>query len=273
MRYFRLGLVYITVLNLTSVYAISDDKELLKRGEYLVESVLVCTDCHYSDYSGGMTIKEHTFSAKVPNITQDVDTGIGGWSDEQIMLAIREGIRPNGTVIGYPMPILMYRSISDYDLKATVAYLRTIKPISKENGISTYPDGLPDAYGPPVSKVDPVDQSDKLAYGEYLAKLGHCIPCHTPADENFKSQYDSALGAGGTEFILNDGAILISANLTPAGSLPNYSDEGLKNIIRTGIRPDGSKLVRFMDFDSYAKMTDEDLEAIVVYLRNLKPVE
>lgn len=273
MKNFSLSLVFFTVLSFATINALANDSALLKRGEYLVENVLACSGCHQSDYSGGITIKEHTFAANVANITQDKETGIGSWSDQEIMLAIREGLRPDGSVIGYPMPIPLYRSMSDNDLAATVAYLRTIKPVNKKVTPSSYPGGLPDSYGPPINTVKEVARADKVAYGEYLAKMAHCIQCHTPVDENFNRLYEKQIGAGGFEFTLEDGSILTSANITPAGNLPNYSDEGIKNIIQTGIRPDGSKLVRFMDFDAYKNITEEDMTALIAYLRSLKPAE
>lgn len=56
----------------------------------------------------------------------DRETGIGSWSDADIVRAIREGVRPDGTLIGPPMPILWYRGISDRDVAAIVAYLRSV---------------------------------------------------------------------------------------------------------------------------------------------------
>jgi hypothetical protein len=64
----------------------------------------------------------------VPNITPDRQTGIGGWTQEQIVIAIREGRRPDGTVIGPPMTFSAYRELSDRDASAIAAYLRTLKP-------------------------------------------------------------------------------------------------------------------------------------------------
>ena len=69
------------------------------------------------------------FIANAPNITQDKVTGIGSWTDAQIIAAIREGRRPDGSIIGPPMPIGLYRGLSDTDVNAIVAYLRTVKPV------------------------------------------------------------------------------------------------------------------------------------------------
>jgi hypothetical protein len=67
--------------------------------------------------AGGFLIEEPAFRAYAPNITQDIETGIGSWSDEEIIRAIREGVRPDGTIIGPPMPIVRlgrsgYRRVS-----------------------------------------------------------------------------------------------------------------------------------------------------------------
>jgi hypothetical protein len=81
--------------------------------------------------------------AVVPNITPDPETGIGRWTDAQIATAIREGRRPDGSIIGPPMPIALYRGLSDRDLMAIVTYLRTVPP--KRNAVtqrSTYPFAL-----------------------------------------------------------------------------------------------------------------------------------
>ena len=78
--------------------------------------------------SGGPPIGEGKPSPPCPsNITPDPETGIGKWTDAQIKVAIREGKRPDGTLIGPPMPFGQYRGIADADIDAVVAYLRTCR--------------------------------------------------------------------------------------------------------------------------------------------------
>jgi len=88
------------------------------------------------------------FTSYAANITQDKATGIGAWTDDQIMRAIREGKRPDGSSIGAPMAIELYRNISDADAKAIVAYLRTVKPAKNTVPKSLYRRGPPKSYGP-----------------------------------------------------------------------------------------------------------------------------
>jgi mono/diheme cytochrome c family protein len=261
----------------------------LERGTYLVRGIAACGNCHTPKDAGGMPRADmelaggREFDLPVgkpiaPNITPDMETGIGAWTDAQIIAAIREGKRPDGTIIGPPMPIELYRGMSDGDVEAIVAYLRTVKQANHKVGKSVYKIPLPSAYGPPVTKVAEVSRDDKLAYGAYLAgPVGHCIECHTP----FKAQgvLDmSKVGAGGRELeaFSPDGgsAIVISANITSdrESGLGLWSDGEIKTAIRLGESKDGRELVRTMPFDWYAQISEADLDSIVVYLRSLKPV-
>src|SRR5262245_39951741 len=128
----------------------------LERGRYLMQGIVACGNCHTPmgpngpeferELAGGLEFKEQPFTAYAPNITPDPETGIGRWSDEQIILAIREGKRPDGSIIGPPMPIGLYRGISDSDARAIVAYLRAAKPVRNPVPKSVYRIPLPPHY-------------------------------------------------------------------------------------------------------------------------------
>ena len=133
------------------------------------------------ELAGGLVIEDPEFTVVTPNITQDPETGIGAWSDQEIITAIREGRRPDGSIIGPPMPIGLYREMSDQDVGALVAYLRAVPPVRNAVPRAEYPFPLPESYGGPVGRVAEVARDDPAAYGAYLAgPLGHCIECHTP---------------------------------------------------------------------------------------------
>ncbi|MEQ8347268.1 MAG: c-type cytochrome [Sneathiellaceae bacterium] len=256
--------------------------DAVARGDYLVNGIMGCGNCHTPQgpggpdlsrrLAGGMTIEEAgLFTAHVPNITQDAATGIGGWTDAQIATAIRDGLRPDGSLIGPPMPGALYRGISDDDLAAIVAYLRTVPAIANAVPKSVYSIPLPPAYGPPVDHVAAVSPDDRLAYGAYLAgPLGHCVECHTPLGAAGQADYAGRLGAGGREFP-GPWGVSVSSNVTPAGAVSDYSDTQLKAVITTGIRPDGSHMMPPMGYGYYARMTDADLDALVAWLRSLPP--
>lgn len=112
----------------------------IERGRYLMDSVVACGNCHVArgekgaplfdkGLSGGMVFDIPGMKAVASNITPDPETGIGKWTDAQLAKAIREGVRPDGTIIGPPMPIEFYRDMSDADLAAIVAYLRAQPPV------------------------------------------------------------------------------------------------------------------------------------------------
>ncbi len=251
---------------------------LLERGTYLMESIVACGNCHTPKGPNGeipgMELagmspfeKNPAFDANAPNITQDKEMGIGSWTDEQIIASIREGKRPDGSIIGPPMPIGLYRGLSDWDVQAIVAYLRTVKPVKNEIPKSVYRIPLPPAYGPPVGSVPSVSPDDRVAYGAYLAgPAGHCIECHSPMGPK-GPDWMNQTGAGGFEFH-GPWGVSVSTNLTPTG-LADKSYEEIRQAITTGTRPDGSKMLPPMAYPYYAKIKEEDLQAIVAYLRTL----
>lgn len=253
----------------------------VERGEYLVNTIAACGNCHTPYGPDGKPRTDQAlagmpewylaepFDLNVPNITPDETTGIGHWTDEEIITAIREGVRPDGRVLGPPMPFLLYRDISDRDVRAIVAYLRSIPAIENPVPRSVYRMPLPPAWGPPVTSVPDIDPNDTVAYGAYLAgPVGHCVDCHSPMTEH-GPDIENQRGHGGHAF---DGpwGTSVSSDLTPT-SLSRWSDEDVKSMIRTGVRPDGSRMLPPMPFAYYSGISDHDLDAIVAYLRQLPP--
>ena len=270
------ALALLGTLGLGSTVATAET--LLERGTYLMQSIVACGNCHTpkgpnGDIPGmelaGMAPFEKTpaFDANAPNITQDKETGIGNWTDAQIIASIREGKRPDGSIIGPPMPIGLYRGLSDWDVQAIVAYLRTVKPIKNEIPKSVYRIPLPPAYGPPVGSVPSISPDDRVAYGAYLAgPAGHCVECHSPLGDKGPDWVNN-LGAGGFEFH-GPWGVSISSNITPKG-LGDRSYAEIRQMITTGTRPDGSRMLPPMAYAYYANIKEEDLLAIVAYLRTL----
>ncbi len=258
-------------------------ESLLERGAYLMRGIVACGNCHTvqtpegplpgKELAGGNPIVEpNLFTAYPSNITPDRETGIGAWSDEEIIAAIREGRRPDGTIIGPPMPIGLYRGLSDRDVRALVAYLRAVPAVRHEVPKSDYNIPLPPAYGPPVGSVAAVPRDDPVAYGAYLAgPAGHCIECHTPFVQG-RPDFENRLGAGGFPFHMPFG-VVVSPNITPHPSdgIGRYTDAQVKRIITNGIRPDGTRLLPPMGVRYYRNISDRDLDAILAYLRSLPP--
>lgn len=251
----------------------------VERGDYLVNSIMACGSCHTpvgpngfvadQALSGRLVEKTDQFTAISANITPA--GRVKDWTDEQLAKAIREGIRPDGSLIGPPMPFEVYKDLSDDDLQSVVAYLRTVKPVENDAGTSTYNIPLPPAYGPPVTSVAAVPEGVTVEYGAYLANaLGHCTVCHTKINDAGMVQFETLLGAGGNAF---DGpwGTVVSANITPEG-IGEYTDEQVARMITHGERPDGSKLTGPMPFPYYANIKPDDVKAIVMYLRTLPTI-
>lgn len=270
------------VLILAAMPATGQDAKLLERGTYLMDSIVACANCHIQrdkgkplfdrGLSGGMIFDEEPFKAYASNITPDRETGIGNWTDAQLIKAIREGIRPDGSVIGPPMPISFYRGISDDDAKAIVAYLRAQPPVKNSVPKSEYKIKLPQNYGPAINKkvVSP-SPKEVLKYGAYLAgPLGHCLDCHTPWVKGIPDM--KRAGAGGNPF-KGPWGVSVSRNLTPHESgLKGWSDAEIARAIREGVRKDGSQLKPPMAYSWYKSINESDMKALVAYLRSLKPL-
>ena len=252
----------------------------IERGEYLVRGPAGCGNCHTpmgpngfltEQELGGRLVEDiEAFTAYAPNITPG--GRVAQWSDAELKKAIREGLRPDGSVIGPPMPFSMYRGLADADLDAIVAFLRTVPAVDNSTPPSEYRIPLPPAYGPPVESVTAPERGPTAEYGAYLAgPVSHCMECHTPMGPQ-GPMLDSALGQGGFEFH-GPWGVSVSSNLTShEEGLKGYSDDEIKTMITKGVRPDGSQMFPPMPYPFLAKMTEDDLSAVVAYLRTLPPL-
>ncbi len=248
----------------------------MDRGRYLVETVMGCGNCHTpigpdgfimdAALSGRLVDDNEAFTAIAPNIT--AAGRIVGWTDAELARAIREGIRPDGSLIGPPMPFAAYKSISDDDLASVVSFLRSVPPVEGDPGASVYHIPLPPAYGPAITEpVSAPAPGLSVEYGGYLTSLAHCMECHSPAGPT-GPDWGEGFARGGFEF-LGPWGTSISSNLTnhPDG-LAGYSDAEITTML-SGIRPDGSRMLPPMPYQYLAAMADVDKQAIVLYLRSL----
>ena len=262
--------------------------DLLGRGEYLVETIVGCGNCHHGrdeegnfvpgqEYAGNFVIEEPGFTAYAPNITPDMETGIGAWTDEEIERAIRLGVTREGRVMGPPMAFPYYHDISSNDMAAIIAYLRAQPAVSREVPESTFNIPLPPAWGEPIDAPIPdIPRSDRLAYGRYLTHtLGHCTQCHTPLVNGVEDF--SRIGAGMNIYPRPFGYewSALAANITQHETLGigAWTDDEIKRAIVEGISRDGRQLLPFMGFDFYAGISDEDLDLIVEYVKTFPPSE
>ena len=261
----------------------------LQRGQYLVENVALCFGCHtrfdakgkqVAEFlaprgSGQVMVDQGGFKVVASNITPDPQTGIGGWSDDEIARAIREGIARDGRALFPMMPYGKFRAMSDEDVASIVVFLRAQKPVHNDPGRTTLPfpvSRLINAAPRPVNQPVPQpDSSNPVAYGNYLVNaVGDCAGCHTPRDNHGNALPHMDLG-GGNPFS-ESGVEVVTANITPDPSGIGYYDEAtFVNVMRTG-QVRGRKLNAMMPWWAFKNMTDADLKAMYAYLRTVPPV-
>jgi mono/diheme cytochrome c family protein len=274
--------------------------ERLARGKYLVVNVADCVGCH-SDFHAdrfALPIKKGTegqggfpFDKKlgVPglvqaqNITQDRETGLGAWTDGEIIRAVREGVDRNGKALFPMMPYPYFRSMSDEDVRSVVAYLRTLPPIHHAVAPRKldFPVNLLIKFAPKpvVAPVSAPDPGDSLAYGKYLVTVAGCQECHTAHDD--KGQLVAGREYAGGWVMPGPWGRVVSANITPdpdtyigkatreefIGRFKAF--EGMDGEDAPVATP-GKNTV--MPWARFSGMTREDLGAIYDYLKTLRPI-
>ncbi len=258
----------------------------LARGKYLVQGVTACFDCHSEVPaelkpgeapaftalgSGRVVINEPGFVLAAPNITPDIETGAGTWSDDQLARAIREGIGHDGRTLFPMMPYQNFRNLSDEDLASIIVYLRSLPPIHKELPKRHIPfplSRLINTVPEPLAGVPAVDASDRIAQGRYLTKIASCEYCHTPTDKMDRPLPGMTFAGG--KYI--DKFPTPSANITPDPSGISYYDETMFiHTLRTG-RVGARSLNPPMPWWAFRNMSDDDLKAIFAFLQTVKPV-
>ncbi len=279
--------------------------ELVAKGEYLVNEVLLCFDCHssrdWTQYSGpaipplgagrpcidenskpvGVNFGMGGFPGRlcIRNITMDEETGIGAWTDGEIARAIREGVGRDGESLFPIMPWFMYTEMTDEDVSAVIAYLRTIPPVKSfrpERKLDFPLNVLTRLYPEPLDGPIPaIDKSDTVTYGRYLTKIARCEFCHTPRVRRSVDPLPGRLMAGGVPFFMGKD-MHYSKNLTshPSG-LGYWTKEMFIQRFRLATEPFPVKEENNseMNWVEFSGMSDADLGAIWDYLMTLEPKE
>lgn len=268
----------------------SKTPDVIARGEYLANHVMVCIDCHSTrkpDFfampvdSASLGQGGEVFDQKMgfpgtyyaANITP---AGVGNWTDGELYRAISTGVRKNGKPIFPVMPYLDYRFATPSDIMAVIAYVRTLAP--KNHPVPESHSDFPMSFilntipkRPEPSKVPA--SGDTLAQGKYLTMISACIDCHTPFE---KGQMVKGMEfAGGRAFPVPGGTVR-SANISPerqAGigawtreifiqRFAQYRDSAAAH---RKLAP--GEMQTIMPWVMYSGMTDRDLGNIYAYLK------
>lgn len=273
-------------------------KKVLERGEYLSLHVAGCVDCHskrdFTKFSGpvipgtegggGFVFDEKLgLPGKIfgRNITPDNETGIGTWTDDDILKAMTQGISKNGDTLFPLMPYIQYNHMAKEDLLSIIAYIKTWKPIRNKVPARQLMMPIAMAYPGPALQAS-VDgnvrppESDKVQYGGYLATMADCGTCHSP--QTPQGPDVNRMFAGGYTFDLGTNKVS-SANITPDSTtgIGAWTEERFLNKFTQyreeksyNYNPGNQNSV--MPLSILAGIKDEDLKAIYAYLRTVKPV-
>lgn len=255
------------------------------RGEYIVRNAAVCGQCHAADpkhdpdgpLSGGMEFHDWRIgTARAANLTSDSETGLGAWSDAEIVRAMRNGQARNGRLLAPVMPYEWFHQMSDEDAFAVAQYLRTLPPV--RNQVSQSPNlafkiGKLFLGPKPANTASAPPRAATAEYGGYLSQhVALCAECHTPRggirSEPDKSRLFAGMANPPKGFPANP------SNLTPdaATGIGQWSEADFIRTLRTGVDPSGRALHPFMPWHQLQRMSDDDLRAIYRYLRTIPAI-
>lgn len=274
-----------------SVNTTGRDPELVKRGEYLAKAG-DCMACHTNTaikekaqpFAGGLAMDTPFGTIYAPNITPDKETGIGNWTEDQFIKAMREGISPKGHYYYPAFPYLYFSKVSTDDLKAIKAYLDSIPAVSQKNrknemvwpfNIRFLQLGWRVLFFYKEAKTVPnnPEQTPEVNRGAYLAEgLGHCAMCHSPSYHILSESLP--LGAPIHKYDLTGAKV--QGFLAPNISETNLSkvpvdevvDVFTKNKLIGGGNVEGPMLE--VNEDSLKYLSPADLNAIAVYLKSVQ---
>jgi mono/diheme cytochrome c family protein len=275
---FILSTVSLLVLPPATVFA-TPQGEASARGEYVYDTG-GCASCHTKDVplAGGVELVTPFGTFFSPNISPDKQYGIGGWSNDQFIKAMRQGISPKGEHYYPAFPYTSYANMPTRDLLDLKAYLDAQDPVSEPT--LAHELGFPfnqrqllglwklintgDKWAPDST------QSDSWNRGSYLANgPSHCTQCHTP--RNLIGGLQAAAGMVGNEDGPDGENVppLLDVNKSAFGG---WSEEDIAFALEIGMTPDGDFLGGSMSHvleNTTSKMTDEDIQAIAEYLYTL----
>ena len=258
--------------SISNSLVLSSSPEAIARGEYLVIAG-GCLSCHRgeedpSSLSGGhgLTTDFGTFYA--PNITPDMETGIGRWQAADFIAALKHGRTPSGSFYFPAFPYRAYSGLSDQDALDIGSYLMSLQPVTNQVPAPQTPPWLSrwsvagwNLLADLTQAQLPQFEEEKLARGAYLARnLGHCSECHTPRNglgiPDYSRQYA--------------GATLGEEVIEPidAEALGDWSLDNFDLFLLIGMKPNGEFVGGDMNDvieHNTSKLTDADRSALAAY--------
>ncbi|MFQ5533061.1 MAG: c-type cytochrome, partial [Candidatus Methylomirabilales bacterium] len=268
-------------------HALSADADAVARGEYIFRASAGCT-CHTVEaetgdfLAGGRAIETPFGTFYGTNITPDKETGIGAWGDSEFLRAMRMGLSPRGNHYFPVFPYTSFTRMRRLDLIDLRAYLATVTPVRKDN--RAHEVTPPFSWRPllwiwkllnftPGEFMEDPTRSPEWNRGAYLAEaLGHCGECHTPRNLLGGLKEEMAY-AGSREGPQGE----IAPNITPDAEtgIGTWDVEDVVFFLKSGSKPDGDDvqgLMAEMIDNGFKYLREDDMRAIAVYLRSLRPI-
>jgi mono/diheme cytochrome c family protein len=253
--------------------------EVIEHGRYMAIAS-DCTACHTAPdgkpFAGGGALETPFGILLAPNITPDVGTGIGGWTDDEFVNAVRNGIGHGGIHLYPAMPYTYYTKLTRRDVIAIRAYLDTVEPVRNRVIANQLPFpfnqretmvGWNALYFTPGEFKPHPGKSAEWNRGAYLVEgAEHCGLCHTPknamgGDENSQTMQGSVLQNWYAPNLTGNRRIGIG----------DWSVDDIALYLKTGRNrydiASGPMADAVTHSTSY--LTDADLRAIAVYLKDL----
>lgn len=262
--------------------------DLVAKGRYVFAAAGGC-GCHTLRPDGPLNAGGRKYTGPFgvvysTNITADRETGIGAWTDQQIVDSMRRGVRPDGERLLPIMPYPIFASMAEEDMRALVAYLRTLAPVKKPNTPrqiriplfeSVFLPAWLKVYTGPAEPPKTAPTSG-LERGRYLVEsVAHCGECHTP--RGITMAVDRSRYLAGTEDG-PEGAVV--PNITPdrRTGIGRWSEDDIADFLKTGLKPNGDNVQGLMEQVikgspvGYKDLTDGDRLAIAAYLKTVPAI-
>jgi len=251
---------------------LSESEDAIERGEYLVIAG-GCVSCHRGEddeesFVGGLALVSDFGTFYAPNITPDMETGIGSWEAKDFLLALQHGRKPGGSFYYPAFPYRAYAGLTDEDVLDIGSYLMSLEPQSN---------AVPQAETPAwlnrwamagwnlladMAEADAEIFDDELvARGAYVARnLGHCSECHTP--RNTVGILDASREFAGATL----GEEVIEA--INAEALSKWTTNNFDVFLLLGLKPDGDFAGGDMNDvieHNTSKISPEDRDALAAF--------
>lgn len=259
------------------------DAAQIARGDYLARAGN-CMACHTTRggaaYAGGRLLATPFGNLYTPNITPDMESGIGRWTSDDFWRALHNGKSRDGRLLYPAFPYTEYTKITRTDADAMFAYFKTLPAIEQPNRAHAlrFPynqrfllAGWRALYFRPGVYQPQPRQTQEWNRGAYLVQgLGHCAACHAPRNR---------LGATGPDADLAGGMIPVMGWHVPAlnssvdGGLANWDQQHLVDFLKTGVSPRGTVFGPMAEVvrQSLQHLSDQDAAAMATYLKSLPP--